>query len=155
MPGRFLVTRRKNYPHMAVEDTLIWEEWIKQFGDEWETVDYDIRIGTGRDPGPEFDQNMRDMAIYNSKLRIDAVIYRGNEACVVEVKPSISLQALGQIIAYDQLFREEHPEYNPVTTCIIGERVHPDIERLLTDRNIIITLIEFIPPKEGDFPADE
>jgi len=129
--GRFDSRLLSRYPHMGVEDVVVWEEYIKAYADLWDSFDYDIRVGRGREPNPEVDPMWHGAIRKNSQFRIDAVGFRAGRATIFEVKPKAALSAVGQLMVYRVLFGEEYPHVSLDGTVLVAVDVHPDVERLL------------------------
>ena len=126
---------------MNSEETQVWERWIDAEGDLWESVQYDVLIGEPS-PIPEgADQQTIDMIEALSRSRIDAVLHRPDQICVVEVTPRIGLRAYGQIRAYQRLYIREHGEEPPVIACVIGASIRPDAQSLLEEDGILISIV--------------
>jgi hypothetical protein len=85
---------------MQVDEILVWRNWLQLHQREYDRFDYNVRIGTGVDPGPAFPQNIRDMAIAIRSLRLDAVGWQGAAATIFEVKRRAGPQNVGQLLTY-------------------------------------------------------
>jgi len=62
---------------MAPREVVIFQQWQNEHGNEYDRFDYNVRIGNGTDPGPQYSQSDRDMYISNTQKRIDAVGWKG------------------------------------------------------------------------------
>src|SRR5713101_7424613 len=99
-PAQRLESERAKYPAMQVDEILVWRNWLQLHQGEYDRFDYNVRIGTGVDPGPAFPQNIRDMAIAIRSLRLDAVGYQGATPTIFEVKRRAGPQNVGQLLTY-------------------------------------------------------
>ena len=50
MQGRFKYGKLSKYPHMKPEDVAIWERFLLDYPEYFDTVDYDVSVGVGRMP---------------------------------------------------------------------------------------------------------
>jgi hypothetical protein len=68
--------------------------------------DYNLRIGQGRDPGTGFDQSVRDQWIDKTKMRIDALAFKGDVPWLFEVDRNASTPQVGQLLGYLAVWRQ-------------------------------------------------
>jgi hypothetical protein len=119
------------YPHLLPEDIELWQDWLKLHPTRFERFEYDVLIGQGRDPGPSYQPNIRQMAITLSQRRIDALGYNAEGITIIELTVSAGLRAIGQLATYPALF---HATYNPrtaVSLLLICREVQSDIKPIL------------------------
>jgi hypothetical protein len=99
---------------MLDQDAPVLTAFLKQHGARYTSVAFDVRIGTGRDPGPEYEENIRTMGLDLSRRRIDALGQRPNTVDIIEVTNAAGTTTLGQLIAYKQLYIKDHaPQLAP------------------------------------------
>lgn len=138
MTGRFPYQILAKYPHMKPGDIAIWERFINANPGFFDTVDYDVLIGSGA----PFDTSLNNLegqsvgALYRKK--IDVVGYRSGEIWLVEVKPDAQFAALGQIGAYDDLYREERKPTDRVVAALLTNNVLPDIQNIAQKWGVIL-----------------
>lgn len=104
-----LQSERLTYPGLLPDEILVLRAWLALHQQEYDRFDYNTRIGQGIDPGPEFDAAVREGAIKNTQLRIDAVGWKGNQPTIIEVKRRTAPSNVGQILTYDSVWRQENP----------------------------------------------
>jgi hypothetical protein len=117
---------RAKYPAMNPAEILVWQQFLRLHEIEYDPLpaswltwrktqlgaqpqpgdvfDYNVRIGTGRDPGPAFDQSVRNMAIMSTQFRLDAVGFQGDTPVIFEVKRDGGPPQVGQLISYGALW---------------------------------------------------
>ncbi|MBA7569803.1 hypothetical protein ES708_11544 [subsurface metagenome] len=125
MPGTYWI--RSRYPHMRVDEARIWTKYLEQTGLEFTRVIYDLHLGAGVLPLPADPDYMRRLLSAVTKKRVDAVGETDTDIWIFEVKPRISMSALGQLVTYFELYQQEHRPVKPVLLAAIGEREAPDI----------------------------
>src|SRR3972149_144638 len=109
MPGRFSYTILAKYPRLRPEDVAIWERYILKFPNQYQTADYDFKVGDGAEAPPGLDESMTvDLKMLTQK-RIDVIGYFGNQIDIIEVKPRAGASAIGDVIAYEHLYRKDNP----------------------------------------------
>ena len=126
MPGKFNYELRHKYPHMIGEDSAVWQRFIIRFPDRFNTVDYDIKVGTGADTNYITDPKYSSYWSNLTKKRIDVVAYKDKIATIIEVKNKASLFTLGQILGYKFLFTQSNPELTSIQTLIVCSVISPD-----------------------------
>jgi len=115
---------RPKYKHMSPYESYLFDYFLGEHGNTFEHFDFDIHVGDGRLPPDHLEQPYRDLSVLLTQKRIDAIGYRGKQIFIFEVKPNAALSALGQLIAYRDLYnRQLNPETSPrlgVITDFIG-----------------------------------
>ena len=127
-PARRMEVDRAKYPALNPPEILIWREFLRLHELEYSTLpqswldyrkpqpgvqpqpgdvfDYNVRIGTGRDPGAGFDDSVRQMAMQVTQFRIDAVGFKQGLPVIFEVKRDAGPPQVGQLISYGALWRQ-------------------------------------------------
>jgi len=129
------------YPHLMVSDVAIWERYLEKYGKEWDSFEYDVRVGEGITIPATETESMRIMAQALWEKRIDVVGRKGPRVFIIEVKPSAMLSAIGQVLSYQILFEERYPEQGPVRMMIVTDRAGPDLERLCLKFDIALVVV--------------
>jgi len=141
MKGRFPAQKLAKYPHLSTEDIVIWERFLEKYANAYESFDYDTRVGQGEPPLPSLEPKYQAMARALTQKRIDAVGYRGNEIWIFEVKPRSALSALGQIIAYVELYIQTFNPTETIVPCVVCEMVDSDVRPLMANRGIQVIIV--------------
>jgi hypothetical protein len=110
------------FPAFLEKETNIWNAYLTQHPGQFQTLDYNVRVGKGFDPGPSFTDSARRDAIMNSQLRIDVVGYDGAAWWLVEVKVRAGAGAVGQLLQYKRLFQDAYPEKKPLKLMMVTDR---------------------------------
>jgi hypothetical protein len=141
-PAQLLQQDRLRWPGMLPREILIFKAWLAQFGNEFDTFDFNRRIGAGHDPGPNWPQYIRDMAIANSQLRIDAVGMKGPAVSIIEVKDRAGAAAVGQLVTYDAVWQEDFPNTPTPALILVTNRVQPNILPLIRKSAIRLDVVQ-------------
>ena len=126
MPGKFNYEVRHKYPHLIGDDTEVWTRFILKFPDKFDTVDYDIKVGSGTDPNFVQGDKSGEYWAMLTKKRIDVVAWKGDFITIIEVKKRSSLFTLGQILGYRFLYTRENPDAKVVKTLIVCSTIYQD-----------------------------
>lgn len=128
------------YPHLGPEDAAIWERFIGKNPGEFKGVEYDVKVGEGRDYSQYPDDEYKADMIHLSRKRIDVVGFRHNETYVIELKPRASFSAIGQIIGLTKLYEDETLTANKILPVIITDEVLPDMLNLCGQMGVLLLL---------------
>ncbi len=118
-----------NFPHLLPVERFIWALFLTRFGRQWDTFDYDIRLGQGRPIDPTWPDYIQAMARGLSKKRVDAVGYKGGAPTLFEVRPVATRAVLGALQLYDFLWRETFPQGPAPARAAVVQRIDPDTLR--------------------------
>lgn len=127
-PAQTLQSERLNYPGMLPREILIWQNWLRLHQAQYTRFDYNVRVGPGYDPGPGWPEEMRRMAIANSQKRMDAVIWQGIQATLIEVKDRAGASALGQLLTYFPLWSATYSDVPRAKMLLVSNRIQPGID---------------------------
>lgn len=136
---------RTNYPHLLPEDSILWNDYLEQFSPPHYSFLYDVAVGPGRDPGPTFDQSLREMALLLSKRRIDVVGILTDAVEIFELTQSAGLKTAGQAIVYPHLLRVSWSLFVPILTTVVCRSCQDDIEPVLYAHDIRLVIIPAEP----------
>lgn len=129
-PELFPFKKRNWYPHMMPADVTIWERFIDTYPDAYDSVEYDVKVGTV--PGfvtEHPDEIMRAQAVlYNKK--IDVVGHNAGFISIIELKPRASMSTIGQVKGYLTLYKRDIKNTNDIQAIIITDALMPDMETL-------------------------
>lgn len=140
-PAQLLQDLRLKFPGMLPRECLIFAEWLKAHGDEFDTYDFNRRIGAGHDPGASWPDYVRVQAIANTQLRIDAVAMKAGAPTIIEVKDRAGASAIGQLVTYDAVWREDYPTGPAPALILVTNRVQPNILPLIRRANIRLDVV--------------
>lgn len=130
------------FPHLLPLDAALWQQFLEKYGGAFTQFEYDVRVGDGRDPGTAYPANIRYDAIVLSQRRIDVVGYQAKTITLFEVTASAGLTALGQLMAYPQLFIQTHSPDRAVQPHLVTYAFQPDIEKVFIAHAIPYTIIK-------------
>ena len=118
---------RARYPHMKPGEAAIWERFAKILPFPAESIRFDVRLGGGTPLGAEVEDWVRRMVWALSTKRVDVLIENRREVVLVEVKERAAMSAVGQLLGYLVLFREQFPTRKVVRLVCVCERIAPDM----------------------------
>jgi hypothetical protein len=138
-------------------EVAVLKEWLRLHESEYTSFDYNVRTGTGTDPGPTYPQNIRDMGVAVTQKRIDAIAWNGNVPTLIEVKNRATLTAVGQILAYKVLFKQDNPLSPDPKLLLVAAKFDPDVYAVLQSHGVDYAIValdpRFIPQRVFPIPA--
>ncbi len=132
---------RTRYPHMMADEARIWTRYLETTDLVFEKITYDLHLGAGVLPLPGDPEYMRRLLSAVTKKRVDALGETKEDIWIFEVKPRISMSALGQLVTYFELYQEEYRPTKPLMLAAIGEREAPDIRAAFELHAVNIILV--------------
>jgi hypothetical protein len=95
----------RKFPHMAPLDVPIWRRFLGSPPVVFDALYYDVALGGLA--GAEVDQQDPLLPMWANllKKRVDVVGHVSDERWIMEVKPVANLEAFGQVICYEWLYR--------------------------------------------------
>ena len=126
MPGKFNYEIKLKYPHLLGEDKGVWERFILKYPDRFDTVDYDIHVGSGIETPGEPESKPAEQWQELTRKRIDVVGWKANFPQIIEVKKRVGLPTLGQVLGYDFLYKIEHPTLIVRPPLVLCSRIDKD-----------------------------
>lgn len=130
-----------NYTHMSKWDKEIWERFIDQFPQAYDSCQYDFHVGeappfsTIDDDGTDRNQDK----LY--RFRIDVVGRHGSSIDIIEVKPNARHSAIGEVENYASLYKRDEEPLGSVNKVIITDRILPNMEYLCKEKGITLIVV--------------
>jgi len=143
--GQFPPEILAKYPHMLPNEVPIWERFLREHGKEFTSFDYDVHLGEGIEPPPDVPPEIARAAKILTQKRVDVVGYKDDEIWIIEVKPYAGISALGQLVGYISMYREQFKPKERLIGAVVCEGIDPDIAKLMRRRGYKI--FEYPPPE--------
>ena len=100
----------RHFPHLLPLDRELWIDFLDLPANVYKDYQYDVKVGNGRDPGPDFPDHMRQMALNISRRRIVAIGFTGTTPTIIEISTNAGLTPLVQLIAYHSFSKIQTPQ---------------------------------------------
>lgn len=127
-----------HYPHMMVEDTLVWTKFLQLDLVEIKRVWYDVRVGMSVLRMVEPPTQESRIAAGLTRKRIDVIASVGDDFWVIEVKPRANMYAVGQVLVYTRLFAQEYVSTGQVIPVIVCGNSDEDLQDEFEDFGILV-----------------
>jgi hypothetical protein len=141
MVGKYPAEKLRMYPHLMVGDIAIWDRFLALEDHGFDSFDYDVHVGEGIIPSAEWTPEIQAMALALSEKRIDVVGWVHDVPTIIEVKPSASLSAIGQVLCYRELYSTRFPGVVRPFLMIVTDFELPDIRKLCSVFGISFVLV--------------
>lgn len=144
------ICKDARFPHMGPKDCEVWSAFLRsgvQLGSGWR---YDVALGDSCLAEVCGDDPLAAMWVTLRRKRIDAVGTDANGVVIVEVKPTASFSALGQLLGYADLWTRQRgsPAY-PAMACVCW-KVDPDLVPAFLRHGVrVVALRDLAPHVEG------
>ena len=109
-------------------EVSILRRWLRMHESEYDSIDFNLRLGPGFDPGPTWPGSARQNALQNSQLRVDAVAWRSGRPTLIEVKDRAGATALGEVLAYTTLWSGTFPASPPPSPLIVTNTIQSNYD---------------------------
>lgn len=133
--GKHPYEKLHKYPGLRSEDIKVWESFIDKHPKHFKTCDYNVRVGDGMVVNPDWESNIKRMAIALSQLRIDVIGYTQLMPVLIELKPVGNCAAIGQLMVYSYHYVQKIGFAKPMGLLLICNHVHPGI---VPDRKSVV-----------------
>lgn len=126
---------------MKPADISVWERFIDEKPDAYESVDYDVGLiqdTTAKDTASDLGI---DGAEELYKYKIDVVGYSKTNEDIIELKDKANPAAVGQVSSYWVLYDHLRPPKLPSRALIICDSTSPDMELIAREHDIVLIVV--------------
>lgn len=122
-------------------ESALLQEWIRQEGGApYVGFDFNVRLGTGLDPGPAFPDSIRQGSILNTQKRIDCLAFAPEGAFMVEGKIVLDLPAMGQFLGYHHILTRDGSDLRILGYIAVAHAATPDTVGFLRSQGVQVFL---------------
>lgn len=141
---------KPSYPGLIDTAAALWRDFLKLYGDKYETFEYNVRVGQGLDPGPSATDEMRAMWKAVTTKRIDVVANREDQTWVIEIEERPGLRTFGQLRGYELLIGRYYPVRRQLIAALVCRYIGYDMFGLFRASNHFI--FQFQPGRQPNLP---
>jgi len=123
-------------PHMSKEDERIWDRWKDTHLTDNYILYFDVGLGDGIKPPAGIDANIAAGWIRDTQKRADLIVNTGRKWWIVEFRDNATANAVGRLLLYNELFKQDLPLQQPVELILVTNRNDPDLKKLSIIYNI-------------------
>jgi hypothetical protein len=134
-------------------ETAVAKAYLTLHVNDFDRVEFNVGLGPGLVLGPGYSDWVQRSATASTKPRADMILYRGNTATIVEVKGRISGSAMGQLLTYWHILREDNPQLSEVYKVVAGNTIQDGLPPIFDRYGITIELFPAATPTAATSPA--
>lgn len=97
------------WKHLSKQDREVWAIFVGLVNLSGWAQDFDASLGTDAQTHPGIDTKDGQLWVALRKKRLDVLLSRPGELRIIELKPLGGMAALGQLLTYRRLLKEETP----------------------------------------------
>src|SRR3954469_5216149 len=101
-----LLLIRRAYPELTDRESPIIRAFLENHGAEYDRYEFSVRVGQGATPDPSHLPGVQAATVFNTRKRIDMIVWQGTQPTIIEVKERVSPAVLGQLRTYRHLLLE-------------------------------------------------
>lgn len=116
--------------HMSDRDAAIWSRYHPWVFQEYAGFYFDAAVGEGATVPDSAPSTMAAMWRRLTKKRIDVIGIRTDAIWIIEVRDSAGHSALGAVLTYLHLLRDNNPFSLPLTGVILTDHADKDAKRV-------------------------
>ena len=148
LPGvRWWPARRlPNYDGAKPTEAALLDWFWDRYAQAWEAAAYNVRVGHGRPVLPSMPDELKRDWRMSTQLRIDALLWKPDMLCVLEVKEYGDAEAFGQAYLYSLLLRRTYGVYGTIARAVLCYDVHPDLVKLYVEHGITLYVVQPLSP---------
>lgn len=124
---KYSIDWRGKPPHMLKVDIPIWYRFLEKYGSQFNSLYYDCLLGGPHlTPREEKDPLLR-MWRFNTSKRADVIVETKDEVWIIEVTSEPKVRALGQLMMYKRLWKEDPKSNKSLKVVLVCDRVDADV----------------------------
>lgn len=114
-------------PHMLAPDIPVWYRFLKERTGDIVSLYYDCLLGGPVLTAAELQDPMKRMWRALTCKRADAIAETKTETWLIEVSDTPGMRALGQLLTYQTLWREDPLISKPARMILVANQIDPDL----------------------------
>jgi len=123
-------------PHMGSRDFDIWQRYHQVSGSGFLGFYFDAAVGLGAEMPPDTPEKLAKHWTRLTQKRIDVIGIRKDAVWIIEVRDSAGTSALGAVISYMHLIRNDNPFSLPLRGAVLTDHTDRDMKRVFEDYGI-------------------
>jgi hypothetical protein len=130
-------------------ETAVAKAFLTRHVNHYDRVQIEVPLGPGLGLGPNAPQYLQKCATAAWSLRADMILWRGNVATIVEAKERLDGRAIGQLLTYYKLLRQDNPSLLQVYKIAAGVSILNGITSIFFDYGITVELFPYAVAQTG------
>lgn len=128
-------------PHMLAPDIPVWYRFLTTAAGEFISLYYDCLLGGETLSASDEQDPMKRMWRDLTAKRADAIAETNTNVWIIEVSAYPGMRALGQLMTYQNLWRQDPKIDKPDQMILVADQVDPDIGPAMESYGISLHLV--------------
>ena len=129
------------YPHMSPGEEALWDRYLAWSPRVFLKLTYDVHLGDSAPLDPAWEPWLVNLVLATSRKRVDVIGETKSEVIIYEVKERAGMNALGQLLCYEALYREEMKPRKPIRKVVITDRLPPNMAALFPQFGVEVVIV--------------
>lgn len=129
------------YPHMSPGEEALWDRFLAWTPQKFLSLTYDVHLGDSAPLDPSWEPWLVSLVLATSRKRVDVIGETKSEVIIYEVKERAGMNALGQLLCYEALYKEEHHPTKPVRKVVVTDRLPPNMAALFPQFGVEVVIV--------------
>lgn len=131
-----------------VIENAVAKAYLAKHANDFDRVELNVGLGPGITLPWDAPAWVQKSATAGTRSRADMILYRGDYATIVEVKDRIYAAAMGQLLSYWHLLRDDNPKLLTIYKVAAGQSIQDGITPTLHTYGVEVELFPaaWIPP---------
>lgn len=121
-------------------ETAVLKAFLVKHVNDFDRVELEVGLGPGKTLDASYPEYMRRFAKRTYQLRADMICWRGNVPTIVEAKDRLDGAAIGQLIAYTKLLKQDNPKLLQTYKTAVGLSICDGISDVFYEYGILVEL---------------
>lgn len=130
----------KYIPEQPAPEAAVIRAFLRARHTEYDRFSFSVRLGDGVAANPDHEPGIQRSTEFSSKKRADVFAWKAGALTIFESKRRLSMDALGKLLMYRQLYLEEFPDAPEPQLAAIAQYADADVERVFITHGITIYL---------------
>ena len=126
---------------MSPGEEKLWDRYLAWSPYAFLKLTYDLHLGDSAPLDPTWQPWLVNLVLATSRKRVDVIGETDKEIIIYEVKERAGMNALGQLLCYEALYREEYKPTKPIRKAVITDRLPPNMEILFPQFNVEVIIV--------------
>jgi hypothetical protein len=132
----FLPCKVLTPPGMSSFEIMLWHRFQVKYCEDWSRVFYNVRVGKGSPPPGHYEEEIKEMWLFITMHRIDALVETAGDIILIEVRGSAGRSALGACILYKQLYEQDRVIQKPIRLAVVTNFLNEEMEGIFKNNGI-------------------
>lgn len=128
-------------PHMIAEDLTLWNKYRNTAIQKAKNLYFDVGLGGQTEVPPGTSPEMATMWLRNTQKRVDVLVEEENKWVIIELRARAQASAVGRILQYFNLWREDPPDDKIVELRLVTDTEDRDTKNLAERLGITFVVI--------------